>query len=605
MNVALSNSSHLDKAHLHAWFTTLFANTPSALLVFDKHGKLLDCNERFSQLVQVPRDRLLGLDLKSIDDSRVLAAVCEVLKGEIVQLELDYSLPKQGKTVPLKLYLNPVRYENEMLGGVGIVEDLSEKFAASHLNERQLAFEKMVAKISKQLVNASIDELDQTIELILARIGNFFDVDRCYVFQYDAAGIHFSNTHEWCAADVSSQMAARQNLARADFPWIHSQIDAQLPIHLANVAELGDDVSDERDFMLAQEIQSLLVIPMLENGKLIGLLGIDSVRHTYHWPNDKIILLEVVAETISNAILRRSFEKALSRINQQYQQFSSQVPLGLYTLRLDSNNQVSYEYCNRQFLDMNGVDSLQEDLVLKHIHPEDLVDFEERQQFALKNHKAFVWEGRYLKHNQVRWMRIEDSEPDQADNGDWIWSGFQQDITDRKELEERLKELATVDDMTQLWNRRYFMLACDDEFERAQRYDSVFSFLMVDADHFKAVNDHYGHAAGDAVLVNLASVMSESVRKVDFVGRLGGEEFAILLPSTPEGEAELLAERIRKAVQDNPADYKGQSLPITISIGITSYRLSDQELDQVIQRADKALYEAKNQGRNRCMTAKP
>lgn len=589
--------------HQAWWLKTVFEKTESAVFVFDAQAKLLDCNPACYELLDRSYDQLVGLDLITLKDTRIVQAIEQVLQGDTLSLELDYQFTLSDKTLPLLFEFYPVSDDGVLLGGIGLVENLSEKLAVLSTNERQIAFEKMVANISKRLVNASSDELDETIDLVMAQLGQFFDVDRCYVFQYDAAGIVFSTTHEWCAENVESKMAVRQNLARADFPWIHTQVMMQQPVIIPKVSDLGDSVASERDVLLAQGVQSLLAIPMLENSKLIGVLGIDSERQLYDWPQDKITLLEVVAETIGNALVRRSFEQALSRINQQYQQFSSQVPLGLYTLRVNAQQQASYEYCNKQFLVMNGMDNSADILDCKPIHPDDLADFEERQQFAWKAHKAFVWEGRYLLNDEIRWMRIEDSKPTQADNGDWVWSGFQQDITDRKQLEERLKELATVDDMTQLWNRRYFMLACDEEFERAQRYDNVFSFLMVDADHFKAVNDDYGHAAGDAVLVNLAKVMSDSVRKVDFVGRLGGEEFAILLPSTPESEAFLLAERIRQAVESHAADYKGQSLPITISVGVSSYRPNDQDLDQVIQRADKALYEAKNQGRNQTMVA--
>lgn len=595
--------SNIAQTGHQAWCFKVFEKIDAAVFLFDTQAKLIDCNPACCALLDKPYEQLIGLNLRALKDERLVQAIEKVLQNEVVSLEIDYQFTLSDKILPLSFELHPVLEKEALLGGIALVENLSEKLAALNSNQRQLALEKMVANISKRLVNAPSDELDPTIDLILAQLGQFFDVDRCYIYQYDSSGVEFSCTHEWYAEQIESKKADRQNLVRTDFPWIHTQIMAQLPVSIESITELDESVATEREILISQGVQSLLAIPMIENSKLIGVLGIDSVREHSQWPEDKITLLEIVAEIISNALVRRSFEQALSRINQQYQQFSSQVPLGLYTLRVNAQKQAHYEYCNKQFLIMNGVNKAADILDRKPIHPDDLADFEERQAFALKTHQAFVWEGRYLLDNEIRWMRIEDSEPTQADNGDWIWSGFQQDITDRKQLEERLKELATVDDMTQLWNRRYFMLACDEEFERAQRYDNVFSFLMVDADHFKAVNDDYGHAAGDAVLVNLAKVMSDSVRKVDFVGRLGGEEFAILLPNTPESEAYLLAERIREAVEHNPAEYKGQSLPITISIGVSSYRPNDQDLDQVIQRSDKALYEAKNQGRNRTTVA--
>lgn len=589
---------------LQPWFAALLANSPVAVFVFDTNGKLVDCNDKCVTLLSSSREQLIGLDMLNLPDQRVSDSVAQVLKGQMASLEIEYHSITSDKDVPISAVLCPVRASNRQVeGGLGIVEDLSGKREADSESAQQLAFEKLVAKISKRLVNTEPEQLEQAVELTLAEIGRFFEVDRCYIFQYDSGVRTISNTFEWCSDGTSAQIDNLQHISMSLYPWMETQLQMQQVMHIPDVSKLDDNLAPERECLLEQDVKSVLMIPMVENAQAVGFLGIDVVRKHYYWPNEKIILLQVVAETVTNALSRRDYERALRKVNEQYRQFSSQVPLGLYTFRLSASGEPFFEYCNKQILQMNGVESADLLLEFKHVHPEDLPELKEMQAFAWRNHEAFVWEGRFILDGETRWMLIEDNDPEQDANGDWIWNGFQQDITDRKALEVRLKELATIDDMTQIWNRRYFMNVADEEFERAQRYNNSFSFLMVDADHFKAVNDDYGHAAGDAVLVNLAKVMSDSVRKVDFVGRLGGEEFAILLPNTPESEALLLAERIREAVETHPADYKNQSLPITISIGLSSYRPNDQDLDQVIQRADKALYKAKNQGRNRTLTA--
>ena len=589
---------------LQPWFAALFANSPVAIFVFDAHGKLVDCNDMFVSLLASSKERLIGLDMLNLPDQRVSDGIAKVLKGEFANLEIEYQSITSGKVIPVSATFCPVRAANRQVqGGLGIVEDLSGKHEADSESARQLAFEKLVAKISKRLVNTPAEELEQAVELTLAEIGGFFEVDRCYIFQNDPDALSMSNTFEWCSPGTSAQIDNLQHLNMARFPWMETQLQMQQVVHIPDVAKLDDSLAPEREILLEQDIKSVLMIPMVENTETVGFLGIDAVRSHYYWPNEKIILLQVVAETITNAFSRRSYECALRKVNNQYRQFSSQVPLGLYTLRLPSSGQPYFEYCNELFLQLNGVENTSQLLDFKQVHPEDLAGLKERQAYAWRKRKAFVWEGRYLLNGEVRWMHIEDNEPEQDANGDWIWNGFQQDITDRKQLEQRLKDLATIDDMTQIWNRRYFMNAAEEEFERAQRYESEFSFLMVDADHFKKVNDEYGHAAGDAVLINLAKVMQNSVRKVDVVGRLGGEEFAILLPNTPEQEALALAERIRVAVENTPAEYQEHVLPITISIGLSSFRQQDKHLDQLIQRADKALYQAKHQGRNRTIQA--
>lgn len=122
---------------------------------------------------------------------------------------------------------------------------------------------------------------------------------------------------------------------------------------------------------------------------------------------------------------------------------------------------------------------------------------------------------------------------------------------------------------------------------------------MIDIDHFKVVNDTFGHAAGDHVLRHLATLMKEDLRKIDTLGRLGGEEFAVILPGADSSAAEVFAERLRKQVAETPAVLDAWTIPLTISIGVTEIKPGDDSADDALTRADRALYRAKECGRNR------
>jgi diguanylate cyclase (GGDEF)-like protein len=172
-------------------------------------------------------------------------------------------------------------------------------------------------------------------------------------------------------------------------------------------------------------------------------------------------------------------------------------------------------------------------------------------------------------------------------------------IENRRTYEE-LEHRAYSDYLTGLANRRYFLKLAETELERALRYGGKLSILMLDIDHFKQVNDTYGHKVGDLVLTKLAEVSLATLRDVDTIGRVGGEEFAILLPETTDLQAVDAAERLRNALSAARVILEG-GLPLhfTVSVGVTTLNDKETNIDTLLNQADQALYQAKNQGRNR------
>jgi diguanylate cyclase (GGDEF)-like protein len=162
---------------------------------------------------------------------------------------------------------------------------------------------------------------------------------------------------------------------------------------------------------------------------------------------------------------------------------------------------------------------------------------------------------------------------------------------------ERAKELAYLDGLTGIFNRRFFEMRITEELERANRYTTQLSVIMLDIDHFKRLNDEFGHLLGDEVLRQVSTIFRQQVRKGDVVCRFGGEEFALLLPQTSGEQAQEAAEKLRRLVEN--WNFPGVPRPVTISAGIACYPENGRTRDQIVSSADAALYSAKQTGRNR------
>lgn len=182
--------------------------------------------------------------------------------------------------------------------------------------------------------------------------------------------------------------------------------------------------------------------------------------------------------------------------------------------------------------------------------------------------------------------------------------GVTRDVTERRIFQQQLEQQAHADSLTGLNNRGHFLQLAELELGRAVRYHNELSIFMLDIDFFKQINDTHGHKAGDRVLVKLAEVCRNTLREVDIIGRLGGEEFAMLLPETSEVEAAEVAERLRVSIESTEVPIEsGVPIRITVSIGVASLRSKDDNLDLLLSKADGALYDAKHQGRNRVCVA--
>ncbi|MDB4981204.1 MAG: diguanylate cyclase [Myxococcales bacterium] len=164
---------------------------------------------------------------------------------------------------------------------------------------------------------------------------------------------------------------------------------------------------------------------------------------------------------------------------------------------------------------------------------------------------------------------------------------------------EEIYRLTTIDGLTQIFNKRYFLETIEREIARSQRYRRELSLVMFDIDHFKKVNDTYGHLAGDYVLKHLAQAVKTRIRREDCFARYGGEEFSIVLPEIDGLNAKPFAEKIRQLVEATEFRFENTAMPVTISMGVATMDAESVDAQALVKRADERLYEAKSSGRNR------
>jgi len=209
----------------------------------------------------------------------------------------------------------------------------------------------------------------------------------------------------------------------------------------------------------------------------------------------------------------------------------------------------------------------------------------------------------YSKYGESYWLDIN-IVPLKDDSG-WTthFAAIERDVTQEVERERLLSERASTDFLTGAYNRRTFLDRAGHEISRAKRYGEQLAVAILDLDHFKAINDTYGHPAGDAVLQAFTEMCNSILRGSDIFARIGGEEFAVLMPSTPPDAACATMERVRRDLAASPIHWDGLSIQASASIGLATYLPFDESIGPILQRADAALYQAKSDGRNRVVPA--
>ena len=324
------------------------------------------------------------------------------------------------------------------------------------------------------------------------------------------------------------------------------------------------------------------VVSRDENGKPLRMIGTTTDITTMRMLSESLQESVDLVTCLTNEVPGLAYQYRLSADGDEYFSYVSEGVRDIYELtpeQMQMHDSVEriHSLIHADDLDqyraaiMNSADALQ------HLHLEYRVS---------------------LPQQGLRWCQMV-ARPRRLPDGGTLWHGLITDVTEHKRIESELQEFATIDFLTQMPNRRYFMGRMEQELARIQRSNSKpCAVLMCDLDYFKVINDTYGHAVGDMVLKHFASILHSALRKSDAAGRVGGEEFAVILSGADLNDAQMFAQRIQKQLQDNPVKANHHLIPVTVSIGITMMTSDDLDVDAPLSRSDMALYRAKENGRN-------
>jgi diguanylate cyclase (GGDEF)-like protein/PAS domain S-box-containing protein len=308
--------------------------------------------------------------------------------------------------------------------------------------------------------------------------------------------------------------------------------------------------------------------------------------------------------TTTDISAMRAMSEQLRQTAELITNLTNEVPGLVFQYRRLPNGEAFFSYVSagaRDIYELTPEQLTDDAAMLDHVlHPDDRAAYQASLDVSATCLLPWHLEYRVLLPRQgLRWRQGAAS-PQRLEDGSTLWHGFIMDITARKRIEAELQEYATTDFLTQLPNRRHFMTQIEAELARIQRHQGKSAAVLTcDLDHFKAVNDRWGHAVGDRVLKHFAGILQKQLRKTDFAGRIGGEEFAVVLHGAAAAEALVFARRLQQSLAEIPLRNGIERIPLTTSIGIAIMEAADTSADTALSASDRALYRAKEGGRNR------
>jgi len=565
------------------------------------------------------------------------------MQGEAAPTRYEtFMLHASGDHVPVEINLSIMN-----LGGkpalLAIVRDITEQVKTEKVLLDHIRNQKLINDITLSAIETS--KLDETLQILADRLGELIYADGCYITLWDP------ETKTAIPTAASGLMSDQYTniVTKPDEPTItRAVLQAQKPIVIDDIQN-SPHISKERLENIPS--RSILALPLIVNGQELGAALISFIRpHTF--TEKEISLGEQASYQVALAILKARLLDTTEQRAKEAETLREAGAAVAATLKLDEAidsileqliQVVPYDSASVQLLKddkleivgQHGFESpdsvIGMTFALSEDNPNSIV-LDQRKTHIIKDAPKVYQEFEKAPHNHIRgWMGVplivhdrvigmlalDSKSPDRFNiEHSRLVSAFAAQVAialENANLYEKTHRLAITDSLTGIYNRRQFMVLAQLELNRAERYRRPLSIVMMDIDHFKRVNDRYGHLIGDQVLHDIAQICQNNLREIDIFGRYGGEEFAILLPETPSfltdaqksasqnndnPSAKAVAERLCRLVHDSTIETRKGAINITASFGVVGLQHEAEKIETLIDRADTALYVAKQRGRN-------
>lgn len=511
----------------------------------------------------------------------------------------DYRMiAADGRIVWLRDYVNVVNSEDGEARLVGVMIDISELKQVETQREELASLQQLIVDTSRHLLSTRVENFDGVIDRALAKLGHLCEVDRAYFIRLSDDRSTYSNTHEWVATGAEGQKSRLQARPLDEIRNLVARLENNDPVVIEDPARLDASWQAERELFENLGIQSLIALPVMIDGGLIGIVGMDTSQTRRPFHQEEISVLAVLSELIGAALQHRESTRRMRRVEAMREHAENMAQMGSWQWDIENDVfEASDEWCRVTGL-QQGQFTRDQVIALTLEEERELVQAHLAE--TLRSGRTYQIEHRIERadNNEQRWVRVS-AELDLENENRPLLRGFTQDITDSKQVEQRMFDLAHFDYLTGLPNRMFARQQIEQALARASRKKSQVALMFLDLDRFKKVNDTLGHESGDAVLIDAGQRLAGLFREQDVIARIGGDEFVILI----EGSMSLitLAAMARKIVNAFRAPLKAEQheFVLTASVGIAVSPQDGTTANELLQKADTAMYHAKRSGRSR------